>query len=151
MSVCGSCSRGAHRDASTTPSVAGNKAKKKKREEVSWVRDALRFLGARSCFEGQSNGVKSPRVATRNVTRSHGNEPVAQAPRIFPPRILPHSSLFSFDFPRFPAEQVASFPTSRPFNIEIWLRLLVPMGYALRVHPTFCTFDMTNVNLRIAL
>lgn len=41
----------------------------KKKKEASWVRDALRFLGTRSCFEGQSNGVKSPCVATRNVTK----------------------------------------------------------------------------------
>lgn len=60
-----------------------------------------------------------------------------------------HSPLLSFDFPRFPAEQVASFPTSRPFNIEIWLLLPVPVRNAL--HPTSCTFDMTNVNSRIVL
>lgn len=45
---------------------------------------------APSCFEGQSNGVKSPPVATWNE-RSHGNELVAQALRpsvAFPPFFL---------------------------------------------------------------
>lgn len=150
VSVCGLCRprAAAHRDASTTPSVAGNKAKKK---EVSWVRDALRFLGARSCFEGQSNGVKSPRVATRNVTRSHGNEPVAQAPRIFPPPspIPPRfPPLFRFSaISGWASREFSHFSAFQHRNLL--LLLFVPMRNAL--YPTFCTFDMTSINLRIAL
>jgi len=74
-----------------------------KKKEALWIRDALRFLGARSCFEGQSNGVKSPRVATRNVTKPWKRAGRASASH-FPPRIPPHGPLLSFDFPRFPAE-----------------------------------------------
>ena len=60
--VRGSCSRGRiamHRQLRQLLTI-----RLKKKKEISWVCDALRFLGARSCFEGQSNGVKSPRVAT---------------------------------------------------------------------------------------
>jgi len=57
----------------------------------------------------------------------------------FPSPVSPHGPLLSFDFPRFPAEQVASFPTSRSFNIEIWLPLLVSMFLAFTRHSTRST------------
>lgn len=60
---------------------------------------------ASSCFEGQSNGVKSPPVATWNE-RSHGNELVAQALRpsaAFPPFFL------DFRLPQF----LSPFPSTQ--------------------------------------
>lgn len=85
-----------------------SKAIRLKKKKASWIRDALRFLGARSSFEGQSNGVKSPRVATRNVMKPWKRAGRASA-LYFPLRILLLCSSF-FIFLDFRPSKLRVFP-----------------------------------------
>lgn len=140
VSVRGSCSRGRialHRQLRQLLTI---RLKKKKKYRGS----AMRFASSAHEAVSKDNRTGSKVLALlRETLRSHGNESSRKRLSFSLPG-SPHGSL-SFDFPRFPAEQVASFPTSRLFNIEIWLPLLVP---------TFYTFNMTSnliFNLHIAL
>jgi len=105
---------------------------KEEKGTTAGTSDAPRFLGARSRLEGQSNGVKSPRVATRDVTKpwklagraGASHFPLRISLRLVlplstPPGFLAHPAPLSVPlcFPCFPVEQAREF--SRFSDVEI--------------------------------